>query len=78
MRQLEQAFSSEAVAHLTEHSGGVPGELARLAEWSWLAAQAETELAVEPNLVEAIAEEMSSPRYPRQRSYEVSAAYGAW
>jgi hypothetical protein len=78
IRQLEQTFSAEAVAHLTEHAGGVPGELAKLAEWSWLAAQAEAEPAVEPDLVEAIAEEMSSPRYPRQRSYEVSAAYGAW
>jgi hypothetical protein len=77
-RQLEQAFSPEAVAHLAEHSGGVPGELAKLAEWSWLAAQAEAEPAVEPDLVAAIAEEMTSPRYPRQRSYEVSAAYGAW
>lgn len=78
VRQLQQAFSAEAIAHLTEHSGGTPGELAKLAEWSWLAAQAEAEPAVEPDLVEAIAEEMSSPRYPRQRNYEVSAAYGAW
>lgn len=70
-------FSSEAVSLLSEQSTGIPGELAKLAEWSWLAAQTETRTTIGTDLIDAIAEELS-PRVTRRATYEVSAAYGAW
>jgi type II secretory pathway predicted ATPase ExeA len=70
-------FSDEAIMALQERTGGVPGTLAQLCEWTWLAAQAESARLIEADLVHAVADELL-PSARKPPSYEMSAAYGAW
>jgi hypothetical protein len=75
---VESKFSREGVAALVERSGGIPGQLTKLAEWSWLAAEAEAEPEITAELVHAVADELSPAPSPRRQNYEMSAAYAAW
>jgi type II secretory pathway predicted ATPase ExeA len=71
------AVSHDAISALHDRTSGVPGRLAKLCEWTWLAAQAESMEHIDADLIHAIAEELS-PSAPRPSTYELSAAYGAW
>jgi len=75
--QVENRFGPDAIAALAERSRGLPGSLIKLAEWSWLAAEAESERDITGELVHAIADELAPPP-PRSSTYELSAAYGGW
>lgn len=75
--ELPDRFTRDGVAALAERAGGVPGQVAKLAEWSWLAAEAEAEPHIAADLIHAVADELS-PTPARRSSYELSAAYGAW
>lgn len=69
--------SPDAVSAMHERTSGVPGPLATLCEWTWLAAQAETLEVVDADLVHAVGDELS-PSAPPRSTYDHSAAYGAW
>ncbi len=69
--------SPDAVLAMHERTAGVPGPLATLCEWTWLAAQAEALDVVNDDLVHAVGDELS-PSAPPRSTYDHSAAYGAW
>ena len=69
--------SDDAIAALHERTGGVPGTLAKLCEWTWLASQAESVIDIRGDLIHAVADELL-PSDRRPPSYEMSAAYGGW
>lgn len=71
------SFSSGAIGALCERSAGLPRDAAKLVEWSLAAAEAESLVDIEPELIHALAEEFS-PRESYRQPYEMSAAYGAW
>ena len=71
------SFSREAISALHDRSGGIPGQLAKLCEWTWLAAHAEAIGQVDSDLILAVADELSPSKSPRS-TYDHSAAYGAW
>lgn len=71
-------FTPEAVSALHERSEGVPGTLAKLCEFTWLAGQAELESQIGSDLVHAIADELLSSPPRATPLYEMSAGYGAW
>lgn len=70
-------FTSGAIGALGERSGGVPLDVAKLVDWCLAAAEAESLVDIEPELIHAIADEFS-PRESYHPPYETSAAYGAW
>lgn len=74
---MSNPFTDDAIGALHERTSGIPGSAAKLAEWTWLAAETESETEIGANLVHAVADELA-PGPPRHTTYELSAAYGAW
>lgn len=71
------SFSPTAIGALCERSAGIPRDVAKLVSWSLAAADAEALTDIGPELIHAVADELT-PREPFRANYEVSAAYGAW
>jgi len=72
------AFTPEAISALHERTEGVPGALAKLCEFTWLAAEAESIGRISPDLVHAVADELLPAPSRVSAAYEQSAGYGAW
>jgi len=55
----EPIFTPEATAHLHERSGGVPRRIALLADWALLAGAVQGATCIDPEIVEAVYQELS-------------------